>query len=137
MKRLLPYFPAFFCLVAIPLLSLANFRNLPDAPALRLAGLDKVIHMLMYAALTSFWLYPMPIKRRTQPVMMLGVVLVAGLYGALMEVCQAVFTTYRSFDIFDILANLGGAMVAAAGFYIYSKWRGSKLVKKTEAMEKR
>lgn len=133
MKRVLPYLPAFFWSVAIPLLSLASFRNLPDVPVLRFQGLDKVIHLLMYAALTSFWLYPISMKRRTQPAIMLGVVLAAGLYGALMEVCQAVFTTYRSFDIFDILANLGGAMIAAAGFYLYSKWRVNKFSETTES----
>lgn len=129
MKRLLRYFPAFFCSVAIPLLSLANLRNLPDAPVLRFDGLDKVVHLLMYAALTSFWLYPMSLERRARPRVMLGIVLAAGLYGALMEVCQEMFTTYRSFDLFDMLANLGGAMIAAAGFYFYSKWRLSKKAK--------
>ncbi|MFA7172368.1 MAG: VanZ family protein [Kiritimatiellia bacterium] len=136
MKRLLPYFPAFFCSLAIPLLSLANFRNLPDTPVLHFAGLDKVIHLLMYAALTSFWLYPMSSKRRARPAIMLGVVLAAVLYGALMEVFQALFTTCRAFEILDILANLGGAMIAAAGFYFYSKWRGGKLAENTEAAEK-
>lgn len=83
----------------------------------------------MYAALTSFWLYPMSLERRARPRVMLGIVLAAGLYGALMEVCQEMFTTYRSFDLFDMLANLGGATIAAAGFYFYSKWRLSKEAK--------
>ena len=35
------------------------------------------------------------------------------IYGALMEVLQAYLTSYRTFDIFDILVNIAGILVMA------------------------
>jgi len=120
MKRRLPYAPALIGSVVIPLLSLANLQHLPDTTALHFTGLDKVLHLLMYAFLTCVWIYPMPAQRRSQLSAVTGVALAVGLYGGVMELCQLVFTNYRSFDIFDALANLSGALIAAAGFYFYS-----------------
>ncbi len=120
MKRWLSYSPALIGSVILPLLSLANMQHLPDTSALHFSGLDKVLHLLMYAALTCCWLYPLPAARRSRPGIAAGVALGVALYGLLMELCQLVFTNYRSFDIRDALANLAGALIAAAGFYFYS-----------------
>ena len=46
----------------------------------------------------------------------LKIVLGAILYGIVMEICQAVFTTYRSADIVDVIANSSGAI---SGFFLY------------------
>lgn len=46
----------------------------------------------------------------------LKIVIGAILYGIVMEICQDVFTTYRSADIVDVIANSTGAI---SGFFLY------------------
>jgi len=120
MKRVLPYLPALCCSALIPLLSLINPGKLPDTSALHFAGMDKIAHLLMYAVLTALWLYPISRTKRLQLRFILGIALVAGLYGALMEVCQLLLTDSRSMDPLDATANLAGALIVAAGFYFYA-----------------
>jgi len=120
MKRALTYLPAICCSAFIPLLSLINPEKLPDTSALHFAGMDKVAHFLMYAVLTALWLYPISRTNRLQLRFTLGIALVAGLYGALMEVCQLLLTDSRSMDPLDAMANLAGALIIAAGFYCHT-----------------
>ena len=126
MKKLLLYLPAIICSVLIPMLSLMSIRECPYAAKLHFDGMDKVIHLLMYAALTSLWIHPIPAAKRSRPFIMAGVALAAGLYGALMEICQFLLKTNRTMDPFDALANLVGALIAAAGFYFHSKSNAKK-----------
>ncbi|MDA3926193.1 MAG: VanZ family protein [Kiritimatiellae bacterium] len=127
MRRIFKYLPALLCSVLIPLLSLINPKNLPDASTLHFAGMDKVGHLLMYAALTSFWLYPISKAKRQQLPIILGVALMAGLYGAVLEMCQLLLTSSRNMEALDAVANLIGAMIAAAGFYFFSKQHKTEL----------
>jgi len=120
----LPYLPALCCSALIPLLSLINPGDLPDTTAFHFAGLDKVVHFFMYAVLTSFWLYPMKAAQRSQLRTIFGVALMAGLYGALMEICQFLFTSSRRMDPLDAVSNLAGALIVAAGFYFCSNKKG-------------
>jgi VanZ family protein len=124
-KRVLPYLPALCCSAIIPLLSLINPGKLPDTTALHLAGLDKIIHFLMYAVLTTLWLYPMKAAQRAQLRTIFGVALVTALYGVLMELCQFLFTSSRQMDALDAMANLAGSMIVATGFYFCRKKNAS------------
>lgn len=53
----------------------------------------------------------------------LKIVLGAILYGIVMEICQEVFTTYRTADILDVVANSSGAL---SGFFLYKTIKAKK-----------
>ena len=117
MKRFRIYIPAIVITLLIPLLSLINPDKLPDASALHFAGLDKVIHMIMYAVLTIAWIFALPARIHANLRWMLTLAFLTSLYGLLLEICQFFFTVSRSMDMLDALANLTGAMVTAIAIY--------------------
>ncbi len=43
----------------------------------------------------------------------------SALFGVLMEFCQWIFTSYRQFDYYDMLANTAGSIIGLLFFYIY------------------
>ena len=117
MKRAKRYIPAIALTLLIPLLSLINPNQLPDASALHFAGMDKVIHMLMYAVLTIAWVFALPVRTHANILWILTLAFLTSLYGLLLEICQFFFTVSRSMDMLDAVANLAGAMVAAMTIY--------------------
>lgn len=78
---------------------------------------DKIVHFLMYAALTgAVWLsLPWRVRRLPSPVAAFAA---ASLWGVLMEFAQLAITCLgwgnRSFDVGDMAANALGAASAAA-----------------------
>lgn len=117
MKRLSGYIPAIALTILIPLLSLIHPDRLPDTSAMYFAGLDKIIHLIMYALLTSSWALAMPKEKQKNMRRMLTLALMTALYGLFLEVCQLFFTTSRSLEALDAVANLTGAILAAMAVY--------------------
>ena len=117
MKRAKRYIPAIALTLLIPLLSLINPKQLPDASALHFAGMDKVIHMLMYAALTTAWVFALPARTHANIRWMLTLAFLTSLYGMLLEICQFFFTVSRSMEMLDAVANLTGTIIAAMTIY--------------------
>lgn len=71
--------------------------------------LDKVVHFMMYFIYTSLLLA----ENKTQKKSTIAIiVLYSVFFGALMEVLQYKLFTYRSGDIFDMLFNTIGVMIA-------------------------
>ena len=126
MKRLLTYTPIIAITLLIPLLSLVNPQKFPDAAIIRFTGADKIIHAAMYALLTLAWAHAFSIKMRTNLCLMLGTAFLVALYGLLMELCQYVFTSTRSMEMFDATANLVGALCTAIIIYRLSLRRVAK-----------
>lgn len=127
MKQIKNYIPATAVTLLIPLLSLINPNKLPDVSALQFAGMDKVIHMFMYAVLTAAWCLALPAKARINMRWMLTLALLSALYGLILEICQFVFTTTRSMDMLDAVANLAGALVAALMICWLSRLRSPRV----------
>lgn len=105
--------------LAIPMLSLLPprfFHNLLAQSAPTIPGTDKVVHALMYAILTVLMLWTLirP-NQRLEARKIWDAVVLAALYGALMEVLQGLSnaTLHRSADIWDEFANVVGAMLVA------------------------
>ncbi len=86
-------------------------------------GLDKVIHALMYAALTSTCMYALPRDRRGHLATVLRIALFVALYGAAIEVCQKLLTTSRSMEVLDISANAAGALTSSLLIYTWLRRR--------------
>ena len=89
------------------------------------AELDKIVHFLMYAALTgSVWLsLPWHVRRVPSPVVAFAA---ATVWGVLMEFAQWLGAWlgwgHRSFDVGDMAANTLGALAAA--FPLLALWWG-------------
>ena len=114
------YGPAILLLLAIPLLSLLPaglFRVLPVQP--RAAGGDKLVHTLMYAALTATLVRAFTPRQKATLRNTALVAAGATLYGLALEIAQEVLTTSRSMELSDALANGFGAFSAAFVAYLY------------------
>jgi VanZ family protein len=126
---LLRYGPAVVMTLLIPALSLlpAHFFKHVAEPLPPIPGIDKIIHALMYAALTAAYLQALIPARRRSLLAVLRIVLLAALYGVAMEVCQKLFTTTRSMDPLDALANAAGALTCALLAYGWARCRSCAL----------
>ena len=121
----LRYAPAVVMTLLIPALSLlpARFFRHMAQPMPTIPYMDKIIHALMYAALTAAYLFALSRDRRSRLASVLRVVLLAALYGLAMEVCQKLFTSSRAMDPLDALANTLGALVSALLAYAWVRRR--------------
>lgn len=77
---------------------------------------DKIVHFAFYFGFVFWWNKALSIQHAKKLVLLLGV---AVSYGVLMELLQYGFTTNRSADILDIIANSAGAI--ACYFWIKRK----------------
>ena len=108
------YGPAVTMILLIPVLSLLPahlFTHIAGPPPF--PGMDKLIHALMYAALTAALFHALSPLARVRYAWAFLLALAASLYGLGMEFCQKVLTDTRSFDPLDAFANMTGAFVIA------------------------
>ena len=112
MRKQIFLFSAIFWTGIILFLSLENAKNIP---AINIPYLDKVIHAVFHFIFTILWfLY---LKKRfisSNNVQLLFFTIFGSfILGIAIELMQQYFTTTRNADVFDILANLFGAFLAA------------------------
>ncbi len=121
--------PAIVITLLITALSLlpAQFFKQVSEPLPQLPVMDKIVHALMYAALTATYLHSLPRDRRSHLTTVLRVVVIAALYGIAMEVCQKLLTTSRTMDPLDALANAVGALAYALPAFIWANIRSGRL----------
>ncbi|WP_168796667.1 VanZ family protein [Cognatitamlana onchidii] len=102
---------AFGYTIALSTVSLIRLNNLPDVG---ISFADKIFHLLAYALLTILWygmfLLTFKIKKRRA---MLIAVLFAVIFGIVIEVIQETMTVSRGLDIYDMVANTLGAVLAS------------------------
>jgi VanZ family protein len=100
-------------MVLITILSLVSFED-NESLDIRIPHFDKIVHFTFYftaSVLGALFARDLYGRRRTKlPVL---TVLFFGLlgYGIIIEVLQSTFTSYRSGEILDILANSAGALL--------------------------
>jgi len=104
----------FSIIVALTILylSLANSKSFNEVPFLNIPYFDKIAHFLMYFGLMSVIAFEHrnEITGRTQLSLF---ALIPFVYGILMEILQFTITADRSGNIYDVLANSAGIIVAA------------------------
>ena len=109
---------------ALTLGSLMRPIHITETP---ISNIDKLLHAGAYFGLTVLWILWMFYKRSHQKEvspntlwkMTLGIVVLAVLYGVLMEVLQGTLTSYRTPDVWDILANTSGSLLALLACLVY------------------
>jgi len=121
----------FVYLSIIIFLSISSPSQLPKI--ILFPGADKLIHLLMYAGLG--WLvmwafYKEHLSKTTRVLLFLSV----PAWGALMELMQLFMHQGRSFSWFDILANLGGAVLGVLVFKLIEKYALSLSMRSREGL---
>ena len=99
---------ALFWTIAITIASLVSLSNMPRVNVL---GKDKTIHFLFYFVLTLTWNFALQKKYKNWALKYIIVFVVIG-YGIVIEVLQEVLTKTRQADLYDVIANSAGTLVA-------------------------
>lgn len=105
--------------LAIVFLSLYPFQIEQNATRLWEHS-DKVMHLVMYAALALLFLFDFKPAHLSEKVNV-NLVLWLVLFGIIIEVIQEFMDLGRYFDFLDILANTSGVMIALTGYFIFKK----------------
>jgi VanZ family protein len=116
-------FSAIFWTGVILFLSLENAKNIP---VINIPYLDKVIHSGFHFVFTILWfLY---LKKKfivaSNFKLLFFTIIASFVLGIAIELMQQYFTTTRNADVFDILANLFGAFLAAVSIILVNSING-------------
>ncbi|MFP4024775.1 MAG: VanZ family protein [Thiohalospira sp.] len=109
--------------------SVTSGENLNKISLFNFPFMDKVIHMFLYFVLTITFLASLirsGKQTKTDHIVITFVWVVS--YGILMEVFQFYFTQTRSAEIFDVLANTTGCIIAIMLYPIIKNFRWLKLL---------
>ena len=105
--------------VLIAFLCLVTFS---DLPSLNVSDADKYVHSTFHFVFTMLWGLYFSINREEIKIpQIIWIVLVSICYGILIEFLQGSFTKTRHADIFDVLANTTGALIALLVFLFLKK----------------
>jgi VanZ family protein len=105
LERKFFYF-ALFWTVLIAVLCLVSLTNVPSIP---IKSKDKYAHFVFYFVLVLSWFFSF---KNLSLNIKVKILCFAILYGIIIEVFQEIFTVNREADIFDVIANSFGAVVA-------------------------
>jgi VanZ family protein len=94
---------AYFCLVPSS-----------DIPSVSIPNLDKLAHAFFHFVFTILWFlfFKKQVKKKNQIKLLVAAVFFSLFFGIGIEVLQNRFTTTRNGDVFDVIANFSGAVVA-------------------------
>lgn len=99
---------AFLCLVSFS-----------DLPSISVSGADKYVHITLHFIFTMLWgFYASLAQNEIRLPKIRQLVIVSLCYGILIEILQETLTTTRHADIFDVLANFTGALLALVLFVL-------------------
>ena len=92
-------------------ITIASLASLSNMPRVEVPGKDKTAHFLFYFVLTLLWNFALQKKYKNWALKYIIVFVVIG-YGIVIEVLQEVLTKTRQADLYDVMANSAGALVA-------------------------
>lgn len=119
------YRPAWIWALVILILTLTPGKFMPKVEYWSIMSLDKYVHM------SIFFIQVLLVLRGAKALKILTTrnyfiyAFIGTLYGVLIE-CIQQFIPLRSFEVNDMLANMAGALIAAAVFYIFEKVQDRK-----------
>lgn len=97
---------AIFWTITITILCLVSINKLPSITTFKYK--DKIIHFLFYFVFVLLWNYAL----KKNKIEIFTIVVIAIVYGIIIEVLQSTITLNREADVFDALANSLGACSA-------------------------
>ena len=106
----------FFCLV-----------QLNNVPFKSVSNIDKLVHIFFHFVFTTLWFLYLQKQlnsiNNSKPLVISF--LLSVFFGISIEIAQELFTKTRHADIFDVLANSSGAIIAIFGIIFISKYNKS------------
>lgn len=103
----------------IAVLCLVKFT---DLPSIGVSGADKYVHFTLHFVFTVLWGYYLWLKLNEIALTKIIFVVTSSLcYGILIEILQETLTKTRRADIFDVVANFSGAVVALLLFVLIKR----------------
>lgn len=100
-------------------LTVLSLMSINKMPKLGSSFDDKIYHLGAYMLFTMLWYnYFEKTDSKYKILFSAGIAIV---YGIIIEVLQGTFTTYRTEDIGDVIANTLGALLAAILILLYKK----------------
>ncbi|TRX04224.1 VanZ family protein [Flavobacterium gawalongense] len=95
-----------------------------DIPVVQITNLDKVVHSFFHFVFTSLWFLFFKKQMNSLDVFKPLIIsfMLSIFFGIAIEIAQALFTTTRKGDLFDILANLSGATLAVCMILMFNKY---------------
>ena len=120
MHKKIYFWIALFWTLVVSFLCLTSSGNIPKIGILYL---DKLIHVFFHFIFTVLWIlfFKVQIERSNKWKPFLISFVLSFIFGITIEVCQELFTTTRSADVFDVLANVTGAILATVVMIFYYK----------------
>ena len=120
LKKLIPVITIIYALALI-IVSLIRINNVPD---IGISFGDKVFHFLAYFVLTllCFFTFLYTFKFKNKKAIFFAAIF-SVLFGMILEVLQENVTVSRSLDVYDIVANTCGALLASAVLWFKSGLR--------------
>jgi VanZ family protein len=123
------FFLAFLWTIGI---AIACLVSMSEVPSVSILGKDKSVHFFFYFVFSLLWFLFLtkenPEWRFAKKVIM--VFLSSFVYGGVIEICQEQFTATRKADIYDVLANISGSIIAILILWIIEKSKMKNTVKK-------
>ncbi|HEX6916312.1 MAG TPA: VanZ family protein [Chitinophagaceae bacterium] len=117
MARLLKLFTAIIWLMFISVMFMLPASELPDESWFEKVYLDKWVHVVFFFILVYLFYRALPQNRFWR----IRIVILAMIYGILVEVSQRLFTQDRSYDYSDIIADGIGCLLGMIKWKSQSK----------------
>ena len=121
--RIISFLPAIcWLLLSFYLLTLPG-KSIPDITLFNKLQLDKVVHILMFGILVLLFLAPFKTQWPKQSFLITAILFAAFAigYGIAMEFVQKYYIPNRSFDVWDIAADVTGSLIPVG--WLYAKFR--------------
>jgi VanZ family protein len=85
-----------------------------DIPSVSIPNLDKLAHSFFHFVFNILWFlfFRKQVKKKNQTKLLIGAVLFSLFFGIGIEILQSRLTVTRNGDVFDVLANFTGALLA-------------------------
>lgn len=105
--------------------------SIGDVPNVSIIGKDKSVHLFFYFVFSILWylFLTKEVPHWSFAKKTLLIFLFAFLYGSFIEICQEQFTTTRKADIYDVIANVTGSVIAILILVFAEKVKKKSVVK--------
>lgn len=103
-------------------LVVVSLINLSEMPKVNLNYGDKIFHFLAYGLLCLLWSIVFSLQNpQSLNKAIIKAIIIATIFGILLEVLQGTLTAHRSLDVYDAIANSLGAITMGGLLWVKAK----------------
>jgi VanZ family protein len=103
-------------------LVVVSLINLSEMPKVNLNYGDKIFHFLAYGLLCLLWSIVFSLQNpQSLNKAIIKAIIIATIFGILLEVLQGTLTAHRSLDVYDAIANSLGAITVGSLLWVKAK----------------